>query len=67
MGGVTKNRSALPHHLNKAYQTIQSSRVIELVATFDKLGLLIAEKDAQRLYNIATGKIFPEHIYKPLP
>ena len=66
MRGVTKNRSTLHHHLNKAHQTIQSSRVIQLVAMFDKLGLSMAEKDNKRLYNIATGKVFPEHIYKLL-
>ena len=64
MGGVTKNRSTLHHHPNKAHQTTQNSRVIQLEATIDKLGLSMAEKDDKRLYNIATGKIFLEHIYK---
>lgn len=66
MEGVTKNRSTLHHHQNKAHQTIQSSRVIQLAATFDKSGLPMAEKDVQRLYNMATGKILPEHICKLL-
>ena len=66
MGGVTKNRSTLHQHPNKAHQAIQSSRVIQLEATIDKLGLSMAEKDDKRLHNIATGKIFLEHIYKPL-
>ena len=66
MEGVTKNKSTLHHHLNEAHQTIQSSRVIQLVVTFDKLGFWMAEKDDKRLCNIASGKIFPEHIYKPL-
>ena len=26
----------------------------------------MADKDEERLCNIATGKIFPEHVYKPL-
>lgn len=66
MGGVTKNRSPLHHHLNKTHQTNQNSREIQLVATLDKLGLTMAEKDFKRLYNMATGKIFPEQIYKLL-
>ena len=67
LGGVMKNRSTLHQHLNKAHQTIQRSRVIQLVATFDKLGLSMAKKDDKRLFNIATGKLFPEHIHKLLP
>ena len=65
-GGVTKNIPTFHHHLIKAHQTIQSSRMIQLVVTFDKLRLSMEEKDDKRLYNTATGKICPEHIHKPL-
>ena len=38
-------------HLNKAHQTNQSPRVIQFVATFDKLGLSMAEKMTED-YNV---------------
>ena len=43
--------STLHHHLNKAHQTNQSPRVIQFVATFDKLGLSMAEKMTED-YNV---------------
>ena len=42
IGEVTKNRPTLHQNLNKARQTIQISRVIQLVAKFDNLGLSMA-------------------------
>ena len=58
MAGVKKKRCTLHHHVNKAHHTIQSSRVIQLVATFDKLGLSMVEQDDKIIYDIVTGKIF---------
>ena len=62
MGGVEKKKPKLHHHLNKAHSDIQARRVKSLVTPLEDFGLFMSAREDNRLYNIVTGKVFPEEI-----
>ena len=60
MGGSEKNQQHIHHMLNKYRKGVQSNKVVNLVKTFDTFKLQFTDIVDHRLYNIVTGRVFPD-------